>query len=147
MAWVVGDDPNDPQVAVQAMARRIALVVSACHSCDATDELIAAALGQNGPGFTQLEMGQISSKTSIWRKTPDGSINWEGYFNSQHPSPDWPENYREIGYNNYNTKFMLLLYYNDLMELHKRDCALPKGVDWTRIRKIIGLGPGIIQSK
>jgi hypothetical protein len=86
-----GDDPEkalDPynnQDAVILMKRRIKLVTDACSNCTDTDIYIAAALAQNGPGFSQIEINQMgivqeASRTSqIYKKI---NKDWINYFDS-----------------------------------------------------------------
>jgi RHS repeat-associated protein len=78
-------NPNNTKDAVILMRRRIQLVTGACNNCTATDIYVAAALSQNGPGFTYVGMQQLSSITPQIRKqygVPDARINrdWFTYF-------------------------------------------------------------------
>ena len=120
---LTGADPNNPGTAVTGMSRRIYQVVNACGFCSAQDKIIVAGLAQNN-GFTLGSLKDI--RTSYYdRKT--GEIDWNDYFESRSPSGDPIANYRasESGQENYDTRFMLLLYTNDLLELSRRGWTLP----------------------
>jgi RHS repeat-associated protein len=65
-----GQNQDNPAVAIQALQIRIGLVQDACAGCNARDKLIAAALAQNGPGFTASEMKSVLANYS-WRYTDD----------------------------------------------------------------------------
>jgi hypothetical protein len=89
-------DQNDPAWGVIYMRRRIQQVVNACdNKCTSTDKFIAAALAQNGPGFTHFELTQTVLNTKpkypsdLYRYlTSDGEVtsingvtaDWARYF-------------------------------------------------------------------
>ncbi len=74
-------DPNNPQDAVTLMKRRIQLVTNACMGCLATDIYIAAALAQNGPGFTHVDMKSIGELSLPMKNDyPDTAKNWFAFF-------------------------------------------------------------------
>ena len=56
-------DQNQPVWAVHYMRRVIQQVLGSCDKCTSTDRFIAAALAQNGPGFTHFELTQTVLNT------------------------------------------------------------------------------------
>jgi hypothetical protein len=84
--------------------------------------LIAAALAQNGPGFTADSMKFVLNKF-----TADGVIDWNRYFNSRNPKSNLLD-LRAMGHHQYDTRFMLYLYIKDLSELYRRGWNLPPGI-------------------
>ncbi len=90
-------DHTDPVWAVEYMRRRIQQVLEVCDKCTSTDKFIAAALAQNGSGFTHYELTQtvlnkapenpedlyryITSDKKIDFGRSDGvTVNWAKYF-------------------------------------------------------------------
>jgi len=79
-------NPNNVRDAVELMKREIQLVTGACGSkCTPTDIYIAAALAQNGPGFSYKEiqnLGKFSDedirKNGVFR-------DWVSYFGNAKP--------------------------------------------------------------
>jgi RHS repeat-associated protein len=114
-------DPNDPADAVILMKRRIQLVTNACVGCTDTDRYIAAALAQNGPGFTHVRMRKIGKTTSESMKkynNPDVSREWFGFFEE------------DAGYGNnmVNTKTQLVWFDRVIKELLGRGWFVPPSV-------------------
>jgi len=77
-------DPNNTKDAVVLMRRRIELVLFACKGCTATDRYIAAALSQNGPGFTYVDLQTMpkldSKEKKLHNYDPDIKMNWFLYW-------------------------------------------------------------------
>ncbi|RME58841.1 hypothetical protein D6779_05660 [Candidatus Parcubacteria bacterium] len=115
-------DQTTPKGAVQAMAARIGLVLEAlaerCPQCTGEDQLIAAALAQNGSGFYAESMMNAPME--------DGRIAWDKVFRDFTSHPKGLAGVRQdiTGYQ-FDTTFMLKLYLNDLRELHHRGWELP----------------------
>src|SRR5258708_30509566 len=68
-------DQVDPAVAAGAMRIRIELVLEKCVNCSPTDKFIAAALAENGPGFTSDNMRTLRKGG----QPPSGTLYWKGY--------------------------------------------------------------------
>lgn len=120
-----GQNQEDPSVAVQAMQARIELVQDACSGCSARDKLIAASLAQNGSGFTADSMSYVVGNYS----GKDGNINWSGFFDEPRTLSDPIARIREqVTGRQYDTRFMLHLFTNDLRELYRRGWDLPEGI-------------------
>jgi hypothetical protein len=77
-------DPDHPNDAVTLMRRRIELVTSECKTaagkCRDTDIYIAAALAQNGSGFTYDKMQGMKDKYWSEYNDPPVEKNWYNYF-------------------------------------------------------------------
>lgn len=73
-------DPNNTKDAVILMRREIQIVWDECKNCTETDKYIAAALSQNGPGFSYMELRHLAKMDTKERKmhsyTPDIKMNW-----------------------------------------------------------------------
>jgi hypothetical protein len=119
-------DQQDPSVAVQAMALRIKEVQAACSGCNGRDMLVAAGLAQNGPGFSAATMGFLSNPKNGF--VGEGGINWSKYFDGLDSKSNPLLNLRAVGNHNFDTRFMLNLFVNDLRELYNRGWTLPYGV-------------------
>jgi hypothetical protein len=122
---LAGQNPQDPDVAVLAMMTRIGLALDACGDrCTDEDKLYIAAMAQNGSGFKP----EWLEKEAMFNKNGVG-INWNNFF-KHHFGRTEPRGglvgYREAqtGYH-YDSAFMLLLFLNDLRELHRRGWELP----------------------
>jgi hypothetical protein len=129
---LAGQDQEDPEVAVQAMAQRINNVLEALSKnfrgkkCNAQDMLIAAALAQNGSGFTAKDIRDISAD---FRDPIDDSPDWKTYFGERgEPSADTAKKRQKDTGKQFDTQIMLKLYINDLRELHDRGWDLPFGL-------------------
>ncbi len=72
---LAGQDQWNLDAAYTAMEKRIKLVQDVCEGCSARDKLIAAALAQNGSGFTSGSM-----LNALGYRKKDGSIDWSNYF-------------------------------------------------------------------
>jgi hypothetical protein len=106
------------------MQARIGLVQGACSGCSARDQLIAAGLAQNGSGFTAASMSYVVRKYMGY-----GSINWSGYFaEPRTPSDPIARIRQQITGLQYDTRFMLHLYTNDLRALQEEGWNLPEGI-------------------
>jgi RHS repeat-associated protein len=73
-------DPNNAREAVVLMKRRIQIVLDECKQCTATDRYIAAALAQNGPGFTPINMRRDVAKARPKGQEGDISRDWDSWF-------------------------------------------------------------------
>lgn len=75
-------DQSDKAWAIELMRRRIKLVTDRCIAadCSSTDIYIAAALAQNGPGFTvfNLEDGLLKKYNRINERGM--TVNWDDWF-------------------------------------------------------------------
>jgi hypothetical protein len=119
---LVGKDQTKPEVAVEAMTARIERIQEACSSCKGKDLLIAAALAQNGSGI-DIDMMENAPRNK------DASINWDKFFqrnfnfhSSSHHSAFVREKFTGL---QFDVQLMLLLFLNDLRELHTRGWELP----------------------
>ena len=133
-----GKNPYSPDVAVQAMEARIGLALAACKNCATdTDNLILAAIAQNdGIGLNDIKSLPMN----------DGAINWSMVLNEWGSNTTDPvANIRQnITGMNYNTKFMLKLFMNDLEILMGLGYELPEefdDADFNTIRKYINPEP------
>ena len=131
-----GQDQEDPEVAVKAMAKRIRSALNALETVygeniSSQDMLIVAALAQNGRGFNVDEIKETLANDKF--KDSDDSPDWEGYFTWRgekgEPGEDWAREYQKLIGKQYDTQFMLQLYINDLRELHDRGWELPFGLE------------------
>jgi hypothetical protein len=77
-------DPNDPKDAVTLMKRRIEMVTDHCDDCTATDIYIAAALAQNGSGFTYPKMQKVPrikpNRIKFYKNPKEINRDWFLYF-------------------------------------------------------------------
>jgi hypothetical protein len=128
-----GQDQEDPEVAVRAMAKRIRSALSALElvfgeNFNKQDMLIVAALAQNGRGFNAVEIkSTLTDERFI--DPEDGSPNWEKYFGERgKPGEVWAGGHQKVFGKQYDTQFMLKLYINDLRELYNRGWELPFGL-------------------
>jgi RHS repeat-associated protein len=80
-----GQDQTDPNVAVEAMMKRMQIVMAACdEKCTSTDLFLVAALSENGPGFNLTNMDDIMHGND-YRPRPTGtshSIDWTTFISS-----------------------------------------------------------------
>ena len=120
-----GLNQMEPSVALLAMERRIELVQEECPNCCARDDLIVAAMAQNGPGFDTPDIGDVLGGYI----DENGYIDWRDYFDYRGKPSALEAKLRQfLTGNQYDTEFMLLLYTNDLRELHQRGWSLPGGI-------------------
>jgi RHS repeat-associated protein len=126
---------QDPGLAVQVMTRRINDVVSACSGCIDRDKVILAALAQNGSEYALNALADVSGPQ--YGRLEDGGLNWEKYFNSLNSKGNLYD-LRAIGHHNYDSRFMLHLFMNNLKELEKRGWNLPELTpdDWKYINDL-----------
>jgi RHS repeat-associated protein len=127
---VPGGDPLNPNDAIRAMEGRMNELTTICNGCNPTDILITKMLAQNN-GVSPLDMKMIVNTNKSIIRNGD-NIKWEDYFNGLNETSGETGN-RALGHHNYNTRFMILLMYNDLVELQKRGWTMPEGVQWSRI--------------
>ena len=139
-------DPNNPSIATDLMARRIKSVTDAAETASkhfkitytSVDETIFAALAQNGKGFTDQNVDDVlNPKNNLI--LPDGTIDWNKYFDNQAAKPGSKNllhyimnpfyKLRASG-QDYGTQFQLRLFINDLQALaNSNDWNLPQGVN------------------
>ncbi len=120
-------DPNDPDDAVILMKRRIQLVTDECKKCTDTDIYIAAALAQNGPGFSHVGMKEIPKMTDMdkdWARKTYGI-----YPDNTYPlvNRNWFSRFHEDAKDNdmVNTKTQLNRFVLVVNELQMRGWPLP----------------------
>jgi hypothetical protein len=114
------ESPYSPSISVEAMEKRIELAVNACKKCkDATDRLIVAALAQNGPGFDADDVADLPVN--------NGAINWDYVMTELGDNPSaWHAKLRQnVTGMNYDTRFMLKIFMQDLKVLMKEGYQLP----------------------
>jgi RHS repeat-associated protein len=121
-----GADPTDPSVAVAAMQKRISMVTKECNgNCSSTDIFIAAALAQNGSGFTDVNMR--------------GLVNGDfGTVNTSDPTKaflPWGNFLSKIDNSSYY-KLMLKLFKNDVLALGNNGWTVPDNINWDQIDDI-----------
>jgi hypothetical protein len=120
---VEGKNLYNPSVAVEAMGERISLALDACKNCKSdTDNLILAAIAQNNG---------ISVKDISFLPIKDGHIDWIEVLNNRGGNTTDPiaRVRQDITGMNYNTKFMLKLFMNDLEVLINLGYELPEEFD------------------
>ena len=127
-----GTNPQNIDVAIAGMAKRINSSLTACgNQCakDPTNAFIAAALAQNGPG------GAFDR-----RDFPPGDLNWAKMFAARDPSTNpVPHLREELTGLQYDTSFMLRLYINDVKALIAMGWQLPPGyenLDWEKLEQL-----------
>ncbi|PWH12832.1 MAG: hypothetical protein DDG60_11570 [Anaerolineae bacterium] len=132
--------PQDAHASAGAVIERIAPVLEYCQqqNCDTNSQVIVAAMAQNGKGFTAETLQNIYNAPEKQFLNPDGSINWEKYFEKQGPRPiegnaatlisRFMQNIRAVP-GNFERQFMLQLYVNDLKMLQAKGETLPDGVN------------------
>ncbi len=132
-----GQNQNNGYVASVAMRARLDQVLKLCHDvCTNTDKFIIAALAQNGPGFTQANMKNILNPKNGFLNN-DGTISWEAYFTKANETSDdsWGHQQRTDGLD-YDTSFMLRLFYLDAKEMEAHGWYLPDDLDQERIKHL-----------
>lgn len=123
-------DQSDPQVAFQAMMRRIQLVTDACNQvCTSTDIFLAAALAENGPGFTHLNLRDLIGGTTYYDgQAASGdespSLHWEQYL--EHIAARDPKKARFL-------RKIIRQFANNVSELAGRGYSVPADLDWAYI--------------
>jgi hypothetical protein len=121
-------DPENVAWAVKYMRRRIKLVTDFCtdKGCTETDKYIAAALSQNGPGFTTLN---INGKDVKWHHIDETwtRLDWNEYFNRPSNSDD--------------TQKPLKNFIVAIHELEARGWSVPhEKINWNTINELIAIG-------
>ena len=132
-----GQNQNNGYVASVAMRNRIEQVINVCgNTCTSTDKFIIAALAQNGPGFTQANMANILNPKNGFLNN-DGTISWEAYFTSANKTSDDSLSLElRTGGLDYDTFFMLRLFYLDAKEMEAQGWYLPNDLDEERIKRL-----------
>lgn len=120
-----GENPFSPSDSVNIMERRIMDAINACRGCETeTDNLILAAIAQNGG----LDLKTIRHLPTIEK---NGPIDWELILGEWggNTTDSWALARQNITDMNYNTKFMLKLFMNDLEVLLDQGYTLPEEFD------------------
>ncbi len=119
-------NPNDPNWASEYMRRRIKLVTDKCidANCSSTDIYIAAALAQNGPGFTQQNIHDLTLP-KLRSSEDDVTINWKQYFGFPNNADD--------------TSDQLKIFTRVAKKLRNRGWHLPY-VNWNTVDELSGIG-------
>lgn len=113
------------------------MVIKECKGekvkCTATDIFIISAMAQNGSGFAKNEMIRIRNNFV----DPSLQINWERYFTDRQSNSDngWWQN-RQTDNRDYDTKYMLNLFYTFAIKLEKDGYFLPE-IDDARILRLM----------
>jgi RHS repeat-associated protein len=122
-----GANPFNPNIAVQAMYKRISSVTDKCNgNCSSTDIFIAAALAQNGPGFTDLNMRDLINSGDRLDFDPNNPGK------ALLPWKDWLANIDDSNNRDYY-KFMIKLFKNDVVKLGNDGWYVPDDIDWNYI--------------
>jgi RHS repeat-associated protein len=140
------DEFGDPYImvnSIKAMTERIKPVVKECTNCKAKDKLIAGAMAQNG-GFSYHDMAYVRQNKI---KNPDITfgveINWIDYFDDLSPLNDNPldpyNNLRALWRTNFNTRFQLQLFTQDMMALHLLQWELPVDITVSDLNSMLSL--------
>jgi RHS repeat-associated protein len=132
-----GQNQNNGYVASVAMRTELDQALKPCHDvCTNTDKFIIAALAQNGPGFTKAEMTAILNPENGFLNN-DGTISWEAYFTDRNKNSDddWFLKQRTGGLD-YDTSFMLHVFYLDAKEMEAQGWYLPDDLDEERIKRL-----------
>ena len=117
-----GLNQENPDVAIEAMRRRIELVTAEdiCKNCSLTDIFIAAGIAQNSDLLPSGMVELIPKPLRLNPVTPNGiTIKWEDFFNS----------------NDHHVRFQLKLFSKDARELQNRGWYIP-GIDWPEIDRL-----------
>jgi hypothetical protein len=115
---------NDIDGATVYMKRMIQLIVNACkdRGCGDTDVYIAAALAQNGPGFTIYSMGKKElQELPVNQQNQHVKMNWVAWFQAGDPI---------------NNSEQLLRFTRAIQGLAGKYWAIPD-IDWTTVIKLI----------
>ncbi|MBN2117599.1 MAG: hypothetical protein JW730_13565 [Anaerolineales bacterium] len=120
---------------IKAMTARISRSTSKCRSCLPIDTQIITGMAQNG-GFTFYPYIENRYKDRI-----TGRINWNRYFSSDENKPyldddplDVFNNNRALGRSNFDTRFQLQLFTQDMMVLtNVFGWGMPPGVDQSQL--------------
>ncbi len=150
-----GTSPFNDDIAIRAMNNRIQQVIDEAErlgekndiTIDNTDRFIIAALSQNGAGFDLDDIKQVMKS-----QTEDGLINWDSYFEERQEgwerkmrdSPNWQDQINNIrsGGDDYNTKFILREFIDEIEVLKEEGYYLPADVDMQRIKELSeGISP------
>jgi hypothetical protein len=122
-------DQSDPNVAVEAMGKRIALVTNVClrNDCSSTDIFVVAALAENGPGFTQKDMSQVIAGKKY--ETPANysvTINWKSYL-------------RDVPGRDPSNRALITDFAKNVTELQKQGSYIPPNIDWDYVNELTGM--------
>jgi len=118
---MLGQDQNDPEVAVEAMKLRIQLRTEVCDGkCTSTDIFLAAALGQNGPGFNPDNMDDLVNG-KVYKPRLDGShsLQWEEFLTNI-TDPDKEQFNRD----------MIGQFASNVLYLQDQGWDVPNDIDW-----------------
>lgn len=123
------EDPHDQtemRWAVEYMRRRIKLVIDACKSrnCGDTDTYIAAALAQNGSGFTTINIKDLAKLPDLER-VEGVKMNWKEYFDKPHNADDTSRQLKRFT----NVTFLLM----------GKGWTVPQ-INWKEVTELSGIG-------
>ncbi|MAT44762.1 MAG: hypothetical protein CL609_20695 [Anaerolineaceae bacterium] len=125
---IFGYDQITPRIAIKAMEKRIYGQINFCHNCKPGDKFIIAAIAQNSQEINYEK--DLNLYLNFEEKEYSNLFNyaWREIFNSRNPKVGL-YGIREKGHNNYDTRFMLALFTNDIRELIKSGWLLPFGIE------------------
>ena len=117
-----GGSALDPNLAVQALSKKIGDAVAACTGCSTTDKFIIAGVAQNGR-MNPKEVGNILK--SPYRS--NGEIDWVRYFAKLTTNPEGAKGkWLSVRSNNRPWDlFQVQLFLNDLLALQELGWQLP----------------------
>jgi hypothetical protein len=134
--YIPGGDPLNPADAIQAMAKRLQLALSACHGCSPTDQFIVASQAQNN----MVNATDVNYILDTYRDSR-GLIDWERYFANQPlPGGGAKNTWLTIraGQGRSWGQFQLQVFTNDLQGLIEDGWRLPEGVGLDYMQCIAG---------
>jgi RHS repeat-associated protein len=124
-------DQTQPKWAAEYMRRRIQLVWDYCKNCEPTDYYIAAALAQNGPGFTHKNMeDDVNNVSATHRKKHRIKKDWVSYFDNDLKRDGDVK----------NTILQLDRFTLVINELKSRGWYVHGGINWDKIEELRNLG-------
>ena len=122
-------DQLSPIIAVEAMKERIQLRTEMCDDkCTSTDIFLAAALGQNGPGFTPDNMSDLLGAKDYTPRSEGGthSLNWAKWLNNPLTSPG------DIASN----KSLIAQFAGNVLYLQDQGWDVPNDIDWVYVHSL-----------
>ena len=137
-------DPRIMSNAIKGMVLRIAnnsTPECLAGGCSDYDKLVIIGMAQNGGGFHFGDLGKYAKTGNKIIK----NINWELYFSGlqkladrkDHSDTDWVNDTRAGDIKNFNTRFQLKLFIQNVREMvNVYDWPLPKGIKQSDIESI-----------
>jgi RHS repeat-associated protein len=119
--YVGGGSALDPDLAIQALSRKIGEAVAACTGCSTTDKFIVAGVAQNG----RMNATEVSRILKNYR--PNDVVDWHRYFEDSATSLGGAKGSwlalrsNERGWD----LFQVQLFLNDLLALQRMGWQLP----------------------